>query len=267
MAHKIFLSHNHKDKFLVEPVALRLKEIFGQDQVFYDSWSIQPGDSIIEKIDQGLESPEFLFLFATQNSLASGMVKLEWQNALFAASKEKTRIVPVRGDGSEMPSILKQTMYVDMYTNGIEAAITTIVNVIHGNASFTPQHQGFSNLAYSQLLNEDGSVEITIRASHLFEPNPEFSFVLANVVLANLENDIKWGMKNDAPIMSSTGTYSHPTSGTSAAVMMRPIGASLAPNLPLTFVFSKKAEAFINIIGVSHKKGENNFVPVPLAQS
>ncbi|MCW8175819.1 toll/interleukin-1 receptor domain-containing protein [Verminephrobacter aporrectodeae] len=257
MAHKIFLSHNHKDKVLVEPVALRLKEIFGQDQVFYDSWSIQPGDSIIGKINQGLESPEFLFLFATQSSLASGMVKLEWQNALFAASKGKTRIVPIRVDGSEMPSILKQTVYIDMYTNGLEAAITMIVNVIQGNTSFTPQHQGFSNLAYSQLLNEDGSVEVTIRASHLFEPNPEFSFVLANA-----ENDVKWGMKNDAPFMGSSGTC-----GTSPAVMMRPIGASLAPNLPLTFVFSKKAEAFINIIGVLHKKGENDFVPVPLAQS
>ena len=47
MAHKIFLSHNHNDKPLVEAVALKLSGIFGQDQVFYDSWSIRPGDGII----------------------------------------------------------------------------------------------------------------------------------------------------------------------------------------------------------------------------
>ena len=48
----IFLSHNHKDKVLVEQVAVRLKDIFGQDKVFYDSWSIQPGDGIIDKMNQ-----------------------------------------------------------------------------------------------------------------------------------------------------------------------------------------------------------------------
>ena len=33
----IFLSHNYKDKPVVEQVALRLKSIYGIDKVFYDS--------------------------------------------------------------------------------------------------------------------------------------------------------------------------------------------------------------------------------------
>ena len=37
MQHRIFLSQNHNDK----PVALKLASIFGQDQVFYDFWSIR----------------------------------------------------------------------------------------------------------------------------------------------------------------------------------------------------------------------------------
>ena len=57
MGHKIFLSHNHNDKPLVEAVALKLATIFGQDEVFYDSWSIQPGEDIIDKMNQGLEAP------------------------------------------------------------------------------------------------------------------------------------------------------------------------------------------------------------------
>ena len=39
----IFLSHNSKDKHIVEPIAIKLRDEFGQDNVFYDSWSIQPG--------------------------------------------------------------------------------------------------------------------------------------------------------------------------------------------------------------------------------
>jgi len=50
----IFLSHNHKDKEVVEQIAIRLKDIFGQDHVFYDSWSMQPGDGIIDKMNEAL---------------------------------------------------------------------------------------------------------------------------------------------------------------------------------------------------------------------
>lgn len=51
----IFLSHNSKDKTIVEPFANRLAEVFGMNNVFYDSWSIQPGDGIIDKMEEGLK--------------------------------------------------------------------------------------------------------------------------------------------------------------------------------------------------------------------
>src|SRR5882672_11296452 len=170
MAYRVFLSHNHNDKPLVEAVALKLAGIFGQDQVFYDSWSIRPGDGIIDQMNNGLEVPEFVFFFLSANSLSSGMVKLEWQNALYSASKGKTRIVPVRVDGSEMPPVLKQTLFTDMHTVGLEAAIAQIVSVTQGHASFTPQHQGFSNLSYSATVEASGAINIVVRASHLMEP-------------------------------------------------------------------------------------------------
>ena len=52
----IFISHNSKDKPIVEPIAVKLSTIFGQDNVFYDSWSIQPGDGIIDKMNDGLSN-------------------------------------------------------------------------------------------------------------------------------------------------------------------------------------------------------------------
>jgi hypothetical protein len=94
------------------------------------------------------------------------MVKLEWQNAVHAATKGKTRLVPVRVDGTAMPPILAQMLYVDMYANGLEAAIAQIVSVAQGNASFTPQHQGFSNLTYTATADANGTIDIVVRASH-----------------------------------------------------------------------------------------------------
>lgn len=263
MAHRIFLSHNHNDKPLVEAVALKLADIFGQEQVFYDSWSIRPGDGIIDQMSKGLEAPEFVFFFVSANSLASGMVKLEWQNALYSASKGKTQIVPVRVDGSDMPAVLKQTLFIDMHTVGLEAAIAQIVSVTQGNASFTPQHQGFSNLSFVQTMNADGSIEMIVQASHLMEPNPNFAFVIQNA-----ESDISWEMKNSQPFIGgfNENAFTFGGGGTAHAISMRPMGTSLTPSHPLRVTFKKKGETPINIVAVFHQKGEAEWVPVPTAQ-
>lgn len=83
----IFLSHNYKDKDIVEPIAIKLKEIYGQENIFYDSWSIKPGESIIGKMDEGLSKCKWFFFFISNNSLNSSMVGLEWQSALYKATK------------------------------------------------------------------------------------------------------------------------------------------------------------------------------------
>ena len=73
----IFLSHKWKDK----PIAYRLKEVYPANSIFYDSWSIKPGDGIIDKMNEGLKKAGYFFFFISVNSLQSEMVKLEWQNA------------------------------------------------------------------------------------------------------------------------------------------------------------------------------------------
>ena len=78
----IFISHTHADKPVVEPVAVSLAEIFGEEKVFYDSWSIRPGDGIIQKMNAGLTDPRFVFFFVSEASLISKMVELEWQTSL-----------------------------------------------------------------------------------------------------------------------------------------------------------------------------------------
>lgn len=259
MIHKIFLSHNHKDKPLVEAVALKLAGIFGQDQVFYDSWSIRPGDGIIDQMNKGLQEPEFVFFFVSANSLKSGMVRIEWQNALYLATKGKMRIVPVRVDDSEMPPVLKQTLFIDMHTVGLEAAIAQIVSVTQGHASFTPQHQGFSNLSYSKVSTEDASIEISIRASHLMEPNPHFGFVTQNS-----EGEIGWSMLNNQPFIGGFNKDAATHAGFAANVIsMRPLGGALTPNHSFRAKFIKKGPADIQIVAVFHQRGEDDWVTVP----
>ena len=142
----IFISHNSKDKPIVEPIAVKLSTIFGQDNVFYDSWSIQPGDGIIDKMNEGLSKCKFFFYFVSANSLTSSMVKLEWQNALVRAAQKQIRFIPVRLDQSSLPSIMLQTLYIDLFSNGIDVAIRQMVDVINGVNTFQAGQISFNNL-------------------------------------------------------------------------------------------------------------------------
>jgi TIR domain-containing protein len=48
----IFISYSHKDQLIVAHLAEVIRTTFGQENVIFDQWSIQPGDSIIGSLDQ-----------------------------------------------------------------------------------------------------------------------------------------------------------------------------------------------------------------------
>ena len=99
----IFLSHNWKDKDVIEPIAVRLKEVYGEENIFYDSWSIKPGENIIGKMNEGIEKCKYFFFFISNNSLNSSMVNLEWQSALFKSAKEGIKFIPIKIDNCYPP--------------------------------------------------------------------------------------------------------------------------------------------------------------------
>lgn len=116
----IFISYNHNDEQLVDMIARRLELEFGRDNIFYDKWSMQPGDSIIGKMNEGLEQFTTFFYFLSPNSLTSKMVAKEWQSALNKAVNEKLRFVAVRLADCKPPAILTDTLYIDLYGKGLD---------------------------------------------------------------------------------------------------------------------------------------------------
>ena len=69
----IFISYNHNDQQLVDMVARQLELSFGKNNIFYDRWSMQPGDSIIGKMNEGLEQYTTFFYFLQKFILVSKM--------------------------------------------------------------------------------------------------------------------------------------------------------------------------------------------------
>jgi len=254
----IFISHTHTDKPVVEPIAIRLSDIFGKDNVFFDSWSMQPGDGIIDKMNEGLTKCKFFFFFVSNNSLKSKMVSLEWQNALFTATKGECKIIPVRLDMCHMPAIMQQNLYIDLYSNGLEAAIVQIVNVAQGNNTFTPQSGGFSNLSYT-ISGDEKKLLITISASHYLEPIPNFV-----VLFENSENEIKFDLPKDGPHRGGFNKDIQLSNGVILNGQFIAPFRGITPDMPLLIELSAVTDKPIKFAGVLHQKGQDNYQMLPV---
>lgn len=182
------MSHNHKDKPIVENIALRLKDVFGCDAVFFDSWSIQPGEGVIDKMNEGLSKCQYFFFFVSENSLQSSMVKLEWQNALMKASNRQLRFITIRMDISSMPALLTQSLYIDLFSNGLDVALSQIIQVVQGANTFQPQHARCSNLQ-AVCLHEHQKMRIIIKAVYYLEVVPRIAVKLRAMMI---EKSTSW---------------------------------------------------------------------------
>ena len=135
----IFMSHNYKDKAIVESISTQIATLVSYENVFYDSWSIQPGDGIVDKMNEALESSKVFFFYVSKNSLQSNMVKLEWQAALLKATKGNCKFIPVRIDDCSFPIVFMQILYIDIYEQGLDIGLRQMIDVINGSNTFRPK--------------------------------------------------------------------------------------------------------------------------------
>lgn len=254
----IFISHNHKDKKVVELVAERLSEIFGRENIFYDSWSIQPGDGIIDKMNEGLNKAAYFFFFVSENSIKSNMVKMEWQNAIFKSSNGNCKVIPIRLDETSMPAILAQSLYIDMYSNGIETAITQMVNVIQGNSTYNSASNKFSNLTYIVTTEASNKYHIKIFASHFLEPIPEFL-----VAVENQENELTFKLPKEGSFYGGFNKNIKLNNGDSINAQLMRGGLPITPKHPLLISVETINNSELKLIGVMHKSNEDLYEFIP----
>lgn len=254
----IFISHNSKDKPIVEPLAIKLAAVFGQDNVFYDSWSIQPGDGIIEKMNEGLSNCKYFFYFVSANSLTSSMVKMEWQNALFKAAQNIIKFIPVRLDQSVLPAIMMQTLYIDLFSNGIEVALRQMIDVVRGLNTFNSANSSFSNLVAYKYLDK-GKLIVECRALYYLEPISNFLFLSFNDV-----KNIKHLVRGENMYTSSSETDIPLNNGMKANGITLGLGRGTLPGFPFIAEFATNNNVDFNIIAVLHQTSTEYFSPIPM---
>ncbi len=179
MNNKIFISYNHNDKQLIDTIARRLELEFGRNNIFYDAWSMQPGDSIIGKMNEGLSDFATFFFFISPNSLQSKMVSLEWQTALNRAVNNELKFIGIRIADCNIPAILSDKLYIDLYGEGLDDAVTKMKSCIKSENVYKPLDD-VQNLAASFREVTPKKIETTISALLYSEQNPVFAFACEN---------------------------------------------------------------------------------------
>ena len=179
MAEKIFISYNHKDNLLIDTIARRLELEFGRNNITYDRWTMQPGDSIIGKMNEGLAEFTTFFFFVSPNSLASKMVTLEWQTALNRTVNNDLKFVAVKISDCLVPTILLDKIYIDLYGEGLDDAVEKMKCVVNAKNNYKPL-ANIENLLVNISVLDETKAKITIRALYYSEDNPKFAFACKN---------------------------------------------------------------------------------------
>lgn len=107
-----FLSHSSTDKPFIRQLAADLAA--NGIGVWLDEQRIRVGDSIPEKIAQGLAESDYFLLAMSQRAIDSAWVQKELNNALMSeVQRRNVHVLPLKLDNTPMPSIIADKKYAD----------------------------------------------------------------------------------------------------------------------------------------------------------
>jgi len=107
MRPKVFLSYAFEDSALAERIARELQSQ-GID-TWWAGWSLKAGDSLRQKIDEGLENCTHFIVLLTSISVEKPWVKVEIDAAFVRKLELKARFIPLRYglSPSKLPPLLR----------------------------------------------------------------------------------------------------------------------------------------------------------------
>ena len=134
---KLYLAHSSLDKSFVDRVAVQL----GRHSVVYDKWSFNPGDPLLEAMQEGLENSDGFVLFASNRSLKSVWVTYELEEAEWRLATERlqfamTVIVQGELETSDLPAWLTRSLVVS--SPNPKHAARALVGEVRSRSDHTP---------------------------------------------------------------------------------------------------------------------------------
>jgi hypothetical protein len=123
-----FISHTSKDKPFTRQLATDLTK--AGVSVWLDEQHIMVGDSITQRISQGLANADFFLIALSDDSVRSEWVKKELSAALLQeVEKRQTVVLPIKLSECEIPELIKDKKYADFsrsYKEGLQDLLAAI---------------------------------------------------------------------------------------------------------------------------------------------
>ncbi|MDR4325861.1 toll/interleukin-1 receptor domain-containing protein [Bacillus pseudomycoides] len=152
----VFLSHSSKDKFFVRKLAERL--IHSGVEVWIDEAEIKIGDSLIEKISQGIKGADYLVVILSHNSVSSNWVQRELYLSMTQEVVGKDiKVLPVLIENCEIPFFLSDKLYADFTKDDMfEQAFNLLLNAVGATKKDADKDIIAKNEGSKQKLNSNG---------------------------------------------------------------------------------------------------------------
>jgi hypothetical protein len=125
---RVFISHSSIDKECVREIANKL-EGHGVS-VWLGEWEIAVGDSISQRVQDGLADCDFVVVVISNAGSGSGWVSKEWQSRIGnEASLKHVQILPVLLEECDIPQLLADKAYAD-FTKDFESGFAALIDGI-----------------------------------------------------------------------------------------------------------------------------------------
>ena len=152
---RVFFSYSHKDSSLADQLAesLQSKGVV----TWLDKWCIGPGDSLRQKIDEGIGDCTHFLVLLTQHSIDSEWVKQEMDAGFVRKLKGECRFIPVRYElpVGKLPPNLQGMLSPEIKRKERELSIEQLINDIRGVSRKPPL--GASPVMVLQKAKEAGT--------------------------------------------------------------------------------------------------------------
>lgn len=146
----VFISYSHKDRPFVERLAIDLKA--KGLNLWYDQWELKVGDSLVDKINYGIKSQDFLIIVLSKSSVKSEWVRRELNAALIKELQERRVVIfPIVIEDCDIPPLLSDKVYADFrgsYLSGLNKLLDAFPSHLFPSGIDVPSRKALSSSVY-----------------------------------------------------------------------------------------------------------------------
>jgi formylglycine-generating enzyme required for sulfatase activity len=124
----VFISYSSKDRDFAEKLAADLRA--SGVGVWFDQWEIKVGDSITQKINDGIHDNDYLAVVLSPDSVASPWVKKELNVAMMKElNRRSVFVLPILYQDCEIPELIADKRYAD-FRKSYEFGFSEVLKVL-----------------------------------------------------------------------------------------------------------------------------------------